>query len=90
MPSTPPTPAEPLDNALQALGRIAVSPIESPEKMRVVLASLALDLADLREQLHQEKHPQWWRLSDAVDDVLDVYEAQFGPLAPLSGGQGPA
>lgn len=85
-PRQPSATADLLAQELQALGRISVSPIDSPEKMRAVLAGLAIDLAALREQLHQEKHPDWWRLSDAVDDVLDVYEAQFGPLKPSSKG----
>ena len=81
--SATPTPSsDPLGQALASIGRIGVSPIKSPEKMRAVLSGLALDLADLRDQLHREKHPQWWRLADAVDEVLDVYESQFGPLPP--------
>lgn len=85
VPSAPPTPSsDPLGQALASIGRIGVSPIQSPEKMRAVLSGLALDLADLRDQLHREKHPQWWRLADAVDEVLDVYESQFGPLPPAS------
>ena len=82
-PSATPTPSsDPLGQALASIGRIGVSPIQSPEKMRAVLSGLALDLAVLRDQLHREKHPQWWRLADAVAEVLDVYESQFGPLPP--------
>lgn len=81
-PAQPPLPADPLAQALQAAGRIATSPIGSPEKLRAVLSGLTLDLAELREQLRGEGHPQWWRLADAVDDLLDIYEAQFGALLP--------
>lgn len=81
-PAHPPTSPDPLAQALQAAGRIATSPIESAEKLRTVLSGLTLDLAELREQLRGEGHPQWWRLADAVDDLLDIYEAQFGALPP--------
>jgi len=65
---------------LRQLKRIAVSEITSHTKLLERLETIAEDSAHMRERLHAEKHPHWWKMADLLDDVLDIYEALAGPL----------
>lgn len=72
---------------LQQLKRITVSEINSRTKLLERLETIAEDSAHMRELLHAEKHPHWWKMADLLDDVLDIYEALAGPLDEVASAQ---
>jgi hypothetical protein len=63
--------------ALPGLGTFPFNPAEGPARH---LEELAFLLADLREARFEQKHKYWWRLADALDDVMDLHDALSRPL----------
>ena len=61
-------------SALAKLPRIGTSPIRNAAHLRHVLEDMALTLGDDLTIAKQDKEPNWWKIQDMLDDVLDLLD----------------
>jgi hypothetical protein len=72
--------AEHPERLLAALPSLGTFPLNPCDGLTRQLEELAFLLADLREARFEQKHRYWWRLADALDDVMDLHDALSRPL----------
>lgn len=68
---------------LKAIRRFSVSTIDSDKKLEITLQALADNLESMRSGLGPEERDMHRWLSEAIDDVLDIFEWKFGDLDTL-------
>jgi hypothetical protein len=69
---------------LNALPRIGTSPVEGPQELVFRVEEIAFSLGELLAERIADHDPNWGRLADALDDVLDVLDAVRKIPASLS------
>jgi len=71
--------------ALEALRRLAASPVRDQAALIRRVEDLALDVGTMLEKDKAASVPDWWRHQDLLDDLLDIRDFLLAAESPAEG-----